>query len=147
MRLPIVDFPGAASSEGLRPLASLDHGRFHEALAGGELKLQRCLSCGSFRYPLGPVCGVCESHATEWAACSGRGVIHSWTRYHRPFVEVFRPLVPYAVAAVRLEEGPVVMGRLLGAEPPVIGGGVRAVVERWADGFCGLAFRGGEDEA
>jgi len=50
-------------------------------------------------------------------------------------------LVPYEVIAARFGDGPVLFGRWLAKDvTPVIGTEIRPVIERWADGFCGVAF-------
>ncbi|CAN5744756.1 hypothetical protein BH09PSE5_BH09PSE5_01250 [soil metagenome] len=49
--------------------------------------------------------------------------------------------MPYVVASVELNEGPLVIGRLVTNQAsPVIGEQAQAVVEKWSDGFCSLAF-------
>jgi uncharacterized OB-fold protein len=62
-------------------------------------------------------------------------------RYHRAFLPEFEGLIPYVVIIARLDEGPTMFGRwLTTSREPRIDAPVRGVVERWADGFCGLAF-------
>ena len=46
---------------------------------------------------------------------SGRGRIFSWTVTHQPLDPAFA--VPYAVVVVELEEGPRLVGNLLGLAP------------------------------
>ncbi|GII97062.1 Zn-ribbon domain-containing OB-fold protein [Sinosporangium siamense] len=80
--------------------------------AAGELRLQRCSACGSFRYPPGPACPDCLAEEHEWTALSGRGSLLAWTVFHRQYFPGIP--VPYAVAAVRTAEGPILIGNIAG---------------------------------
>jgi uncharacterized OB-fold protein len=40
----------------------------------------------------------------EWTPASGRGTLHTYTVFHRPYHPAFA--VPYAVAVIQLAEGP-----------------------------------------
>ena len=48
----------------------------------------------------------------RWEQASGRGTIRTLTRIHRPGHAAFVPDAPYLFAAVSLEEGPILYGRL-----------------------------------
>jgi len=137
------EFPGGGDSARVRPLVSPDAVPHYEALASGRFVLQRCAACSRFRVPPGPVCPYCGSDASRWDAVSTRGIVHSWTRYHRAFLPEFEPLVPYAVLNVLLEDGPRLIGRWLGKGEVRTGMAVRVVVERWRDGLCVPAFTNG----
>jgi uncharacterized protein len=75
-----------------------------------ELRLQKCRSCGHFRYPPGPSCPQCLSDDYDWSALSGRGCLVSWVVFHRYYLPEFP--VPYTVASVETEEGPLLVGQL-----------------------------------
>jgi uncharacterized OB-fold protein len=140
-RLPFRDFPGAGSSARLRPLVVPDNAPFFKGLQEGQLLLQQCTSCHRLRSPPAPCCPWCFNAAHEWVAAVGEGSVHSWTRYHKAFLSEFAPLLPYAVVAAALVEGPIVYGRLVRDTAMLtIGMALRAVIERWQDGFCSLAF-------
>jgi uncharacterized OB-fold protein len=144
--LKITDFPGGHDSRTVRPNITADSRPHHDGLAEGRLMLPRCAACQRVAFPATPLCTWCGSESIRWFAAAGTGRVHSWVRYHRAYLPEFAPLVPYVVLAVRLDEGPVLFGRLLAADAaPRIDGPARAVVERWADGFCGLAFELEED--
>ncbi len=138
--LDVIAFPGGHDSRIVQPHISPDMRAHYDALAGGRLVLPRCNACRRVRFPATPACMWCAQVGLEWIDASGRGRVHSWVRYHRAYLPAFEPLVPYEVLAVELEEGPVLFGRLVTKGAPRIGQPVRAVAERWADGFCGLAF-------
>jgi hypothetical protein len=141
LQLRMRDFPGQGDPDHLLPRLSEDNVRFFEALAAGRLELQRCADCGRPRFPLAPICPYCEGEGFSWEALSGRGTVHSWIRYQRPYLDEFAPLMPYSVLTVALEEGARLFGRLADAEvEPWIGMPVQAIIERWPGGRCIHAF-------
>jgi len=79
---------------------------FWKSVRAHELALQRCSSCGAFRYYPAPICPECWSRDFAWEPVSGRGVVYSFTWVYRPAMG-FENDVPYAYALVELEEGPV----------------------------------------
>ena len=82
--------------------------------ARGELRLQRCHECHTWRHPPRFRCAACGSVEFGWERASGRGHVFSWTITHRPVDPAFEP--PYAVVVVELEEGPRLVGNLAGIE-------------------------------
>ncbi|HEY1854224.1 MAG TPA: OB-fold domain-containing protein [Solirubrobacterales bacterium] len=138
--LPIHDFPGTGIGAELLPLPSADTAPFYQALAAGELRLQRCAECGRLRYPIAPVCPWCAAPDFEWDPAPTGGEVHAWVRYHRAFVPAFAGIVPYVVVSVALERGPRLVGRLLSAAEPATAMPVEAVLEQWADGSRVPAF-------
>lgn len=79
-----------------------------------RLSLQRCSGCGTFRYPPAGVCFRCLSSDYEWTSLRGTGSLVSWVVFHRQYFPELPP--PYVVAAVRVDEGPVMIANLLNAE-------------------------------
>jgi uncharacterized OB-fold protein len=126
----------------LLPEVTADTAPFYSGLDEGRLMLQECAACGRVRYPIAPVCPFCRADAHRWRTVDGRGVVHSWVRYHRSFVSAFETLVPYVVLTVQLDEGPRLFGRLVGAEADTvnIGDRAKAVVELSESGRGVLAF-------
>jgi uncharacterized protein len=100
-----------------------------ESIAKGEWAMQRCRSCGVFRYPPSPICADCHDMEYEWVALEGTGTLLSWTRFHRKYFDNYP--VPYNAVTVRLSEGPIIVTNLVGAEPErsSIGRAVRIVYE------------------
>ncbi len=88
---------------------------FYAFLARGELRLQRCATCGQWRHPPRHRCAACGSVEVEWALASGRGRVFTWTVTHRAVDPAFTP--PYAVVVVELDEGPRLVGSLRGLAP------------------------------
>ncbi len=70
-----------------------------------------CDRCGTPIFPPRDVCPECEAPAKTPYMFSGRGEVYSYsTVYHPP--AGFEENVPYTVALVRLEEGPLVTAQL-----------------------------------
>ncbi|MDB5396337.1 MAG: hypothetical protein JWM91_3843 [Rhodospirillales bacterium] len=111
------------------PVPDRDSAPFWEGVRAGELRLQRCNGCGSYRWPARAICNHCHSFDTDWLAVSARGTVTSWVRTHQAFMRAFQDEIPYAVIQVQLDEQDDIqmIGRL--ADPglePTIGMRVRA---------------------
>lgn len=78
---------------------------FWEAAKRHELVVQRCVECGSLRFPAREVCSRCLSRRAEWQRVSGRGTIFSLAIMHQANHPAFAAQVPYAVVVVELAEG------------------------------------------
>ena len=106
---------------------------FFEGCNQGELRLQRCLAptCGKYIYYPRVACPHCGGGELRWEPVSGRGVVVTFARVHRPQHDSFMSEAPYYFIAVRLHEGPLLFSRLQaeGAvlEAELIGRRVRAV--------------------
>lgn len=86
---------------------------YWEGAAAGELRVQRCVDCGTpFFYPR-TSCPACGSGELEWFTTSGRATLYSYTITHRP-APGFADDVPYAIAVVQLAEGPRMMANIVG---------------------------------
>ena len=84
---------------------------FWEAIQKRELRLQRCRDCGHVWYPPGPVCPQCLSETWSFDTMSGRASVVAWTVFHRQYFPEIP--VPYLVASVELDEGPLMIGNVL----------------------------------
>ena len=97
---------------------------FVEGLDRGEIRYQACLACGAAQTLPRYACRQCGSPRLEWRTASGRGTVHSVAVVMRAPSDEFRPLAPYTLAIVELEEKARLMGH---AEPGVaIGDAVAA---------------------
>jgi hypothetical protein len=143
LELELREFPAGGDGAALLPPRTRENAPYWDGLRERRLLLQRCEGCGRARYPVAPVCPHCGSSVHSWQPLTGAGSVHSWVRYRRAYLPEFESLIPYDVLCVSLEHGPRVFGRLLGPaeEDPSIGMAVQALVERFADGECVLAFR------
>jgi uncharacterized OB-fold protein len=116
-------------------------GLYHEPMwrllkETGHLHLQCCSSCGTWRYPPGPVCQSCLSPEYEWKPTSGGGELLSWIVFHRQYLPAYP--APYNVIAVRLDEGPTMISNLIGEvrQEGLIGRRVRLKVVAMEDGVA-----------
>jgi uncharacterized OB-fold protein len=82
--------------------------------ARGDLRIQRCSDCNVWRHPPRYLCAQCGSGRFSFEPVSGRGVVFSWTITHRAVDPAFEP--PYAIVVVELEEGPRLVGNLVGID-------------------------------
>lgn len=100
----------------LVPVPDQETQPFWDGCREGKLMLQRCGTCGGFRYPPRPSCPHCTTPGGEWVATSGRGRIYSWMIVHHPVHADQKAKVPYNVVMVELEEGPHIVSELIGVE-------------------------------
>lgn len=111
------------------PEATPDSQPFWDGTRAGEFRLQRCSACAEvFSLPASPVCPACLSQDVEWFAASGRGTVFSYTVVHHAFHPAFAADVPYVVADIELDEGPIVVSNVVGGRPE-IGDAVEVVFE------------------
>ena len=93
---------------------------FWDAARRHELVAQRCLECGTFRFPAREVCSRCLSRRAEWERVSGRGRVFSVVVMHQANHPWFAARTPYAVVVVELEEGARMPSSVVGREPHAI---------------------------
>ena len=84
---------------------------FWDGCNAGELRLQRCNECSAVYFPPRPFCPSCSSRSVAVFKASGRGQLHSYVINYRPHPAWSEA---YAIAAVKLEEGPVLMSNIVG---------------------------------
>jgi len=81
-----------------------------------QLVGEECKKCGAKIFPPRDVCPECSKPAYEPYTFSGRGEVYSHTTvYTAP--EGYEEYVPYAVALVKLDEGPMVTAQLTDVSP------------------------------
>ena len=90
---------------------------FWAACKNHELKIQRCQSCGAFRFPPAILCPECLSREVEWQKVSGRGKIFSFVVYRRLYHPAFKADLPYTVAVIELEEGARLLSNIVDISP------------------------------
>ena len=84
---------------------------FWDGCKEGELRLQRCTACKQTYFPPRAFCPKCASRDVEVYAASGRGVLWSYVINNRPRPDMGTE--PYAIAVVKLEEGPTMMTNIV----------------------------------
>lgn len=98
----------------------------------GVLRLQACTHCGHIRYPLSTICPRCLDPGYDWAPLSGRGTVQTFVTFDRAYHDEWADAVPYVVALIDLEEGPVMLSNVIGTPPDRIrvGDAVTVTYER-----------------
>jgi uncharacterized OB-fold protein len=100
--------------------------RFFEEVRAGRLTGIRCGGCGGLAIPPKELCPACGARAWEAVSLRGEGTIASFTVI-RVGPRAFAGQAPYAIAVVRLAEGPSLLGRIVDIplDALVVGLGVR----------------------
>jgi uncharacterized protein len=137
----------SATSPVMRPQVSPDTAFFWAGTAAGELRIQRCGTCGALRHPPGPMCPRCREPqrppggAGEYAVAAGTGEVYSYVVHHHPPVP--GKTLPFVIALVELPEGVRMVGELLGVRPDQVRVGlpVRAEFVRVDDELTLPAWR------
>ena len=76
-----------------------------------RLEGEICDKCGARIFPPRDVCPECEAPAKTPFSFCGRGEVYSYSTVFTP-PRGFEEFVPYTVALIRLEEGPLVTAQL-----------------------------------
>lgn len=105
------------------PDSHIDYRRF---LAAGQLKLQCCSQCGTYRHPARDVCPECLSLHWFWKGVCGQGTVETFAWYLERF-DPDAPEPPYNVAVVRLAEGPRLFSNIVDVELGSLAVGVEVV--------------------
>lgn len=102
--------------------------RFARSLAQGRLELPRCAICEALIWYPRARCPQCMSEDLRWEILSGNGTLYSYT-VNRRAQGKYRDLGPFVIAYIELDEGPRVMGHIVGRalDPIRIGKRVRLV--------------------
>jgi uncharacterized OB-fold protein len=135
----------SAPASPMRPLVTPDTAFFWQGTAAGELRIQRCSSCGALRHPPGPMCPACGQPGDGgYVVASGAGEVFSYVVHHHPPVPGKK--LPLVVALVQLPEGVRMVGEMPGVRPDQvrIGLPVRAAFARVDDDLVLPAWRPAE---
>jgi len=101
-----------------KPNITEDMRPFWDAVGRRRFVLMRCQKCGAWYWPA----AYCRFHKNEpffgnmkWEEASGRGKVFAFNIHRRAFNPAFE--VPYVVALVELEEGPMFGTNIVGCAP------------------------------
>ena len=114
-----------------------------DACRNHELLVQKCSDCGNFQFYPRTICTKCLSSSVEWAKAAGTGEVITFTVVRRAVSEAYAADVPYVIALIRLQEGPVLMSAVEGCEPEdvSIGMPVEVLFEEWSEDITMPKFR------
>jgi len=73
----------------------------------GELVLQQCQSCEAVQYPPRDICSKCLSDQLEWQTVDSKGNVLAITELLHSHEDYFMAHLPWAIAAVQLDSGPI----------------------------------------
>ncbi len=81
-----------------------------------RLEGTECMECGEKNFPPRCVCPKCKSAALESFRFSGRGKIYSFSTIYQA-LDTFDKDIPYSIALVKLDEGPLITTQLADVSP------------------------------
>ncbi len=117
----------------MRPVVSPDTRFFWDGMSARELRIQRCVDCGTLRHPPGPMCPACGRlrgvvpPGPGYLVAAGTGTIFSYVVHHHPPVPGKR--LPLVIALVELEEGVRVLGEMTEVSPDQVRIGMTVQIE------------------
>jgi len=110
-----------------------------------NLQASQCEVCSAIHFPPREVCPTCRRASIGHihpVKLSGRGTVLEWTRVHKS-APGYEMQVPYLIALVQTEEGPVVTGQVVDAPEVQVGDTLQAVFRRLGqDGEAGVIYYG-----
>ncbi len=106
---------GGATMERPRPAISRDTKFFWDGVDAGELRIQKCTSCGHLYHPPVVRCRKCGSYELGYTVASGRGTVYSFAEVQHPQFPMFQ--YPLVGVLVELEEGTRFLSNLVAADP------------------------------
>ncbi len=92
----------------------LKYQQYAEALREDKLLGLKCQQCGAYTVPPKIVCNECTSGDVDIVELSGRGTIRTFTVIRVPAAGFEAPSI---VGEAELEEGPWLMGKIIGIDP------------------------------
>jgi len=108
---------------------------YWDACRRHELHIQRCNDCGTHQFYPRIFCSKCSSKAVDWVHASGFGKVLTWSIVRRAISEAYAADVPYVIALIELQEGPVMMSKVSACEPEAVftGMAVEVSFEDWTE--------------
>lgn len=106
------------------PREDADNAAFLSSWRKGKLVIQRCGDCGKSVFYPRPVCPHCWSELLESRIASGRGRIVAYSLVRRPNDPVFNDELPIILVEVALEEGALLLARIIGCDPTKVESGL-----------------------
>ena len=104
---------------------------YWEGTLAEELRVQTCSACGNRQMPWGPCCTRCLSQDLGYVASAGRGTVFSFTVVRQAIHPDFSQQVPYVIADIELDEGPVMTSNV--TDCPLEDVRIGMPVELWFD--------------
>ena len=106
-----------------KPNIDEDNAPFWQAVQQRRFVLMRCLECGAWYWPA----AYCRNHANkpffdslQWQEASGIGRVFAFNIHRRPLHPAFQDKIPYVLALIELEEGPMFGSNIVGCQPSAV---------------------------
>lgn len=80
--------------------------------SSGTLQLQQCGKCGQVNYPTRELCGACLADELQWQPVPDTGTVQSITELQYSLEPAYTAHLPWTVASIKLDCGPVVLAHL-----------------------------------
>jgi uncharacterized OB-fold protein len=97
------------------PLITSSDKPFWEAARRHELAAYQCSNCGTF-YSQVTDCVACDSPKMTWVKVSGKGQVFTFCIFQQLYHPAWKVDLPYNVAWIKLDEGPIVIGNIVGCK-------------------------------
>jgi uncharacterized OB-fold protein len=109
------------ADEWTKPLPQPDdvNRAYWNAAVEGRLVIQQCPHCSHRQFYPRALCTQC-GEPPDWMECTGRGTVHTFTIIRQMGMRPFRDELPYVVAMIELEEGPLIMGNVTDCDPGAV---------------------------
>jgi hypothetical protein len=88
--------------------------KYWESAKEHKFVIQKCQDCGTMMFPPAGVCRNCLSENLAWVESNGRGKVWSFNVFHQLYWAAFKEEVPYNVVWVELEEGLMIISKMVG---------------------------------
>lgn len=100
---------------------------FWEGTKKGELRIQRCRSCGHSQWIPRPNCEECSSRDLASELSSLSGVVYSFTIIRQVVMNssAFEAELPFALAVIELSSGVRMIAQVVGVEPEKVSIGMK----------------------
>lgn len=124
------------------PAPNVETQRFWDATAQNRIELPKCAACDLVIFYPRAVCPDCLSTDLTWETMAGTGTVYSFSINRTGGSRRWREHLPYVVAYVQLDEGPIMLTNIVGCDPETvtIGMPVVAVFDNTGEGSSLIRF-------
>ncbi len=124
------------------PYPNIETQPFWDATAQGRIDLAVCDNCGFIPFYPRLMCPDCQGTDMTWTTMSGKGTVYSFSVTRAGASRSWRDHLPFVVAYVQLDEGPIMMTNIVDCdvETVEIGMPVTAVFDDTGEGTSIIRF-------
>jgi len=131
------------------PHVNLETQPFWDGTAEGRIDLAQCDSCGFIPWYPRAICPDCQGTAMTWKTMAGTGTVYSFSVTRAGGGRAWKEHLPFVVAYVELDEGPIMMTNVVDCDPDsvTVGMAVTAVFDDTGEGTSIIRFKPSEGAA